>query len=63
MNYRYYIANSFGEIYAYKRLKSAINCAYRLARSGIFGMFRDAQSDIVFTHVDPLSAWYEGIQP
>lgn len=53
MNYRYFISNSYGEVYAYKRLKSAIKCAYRLAGYGMFGMFHDVQSDIVFTHVDP----------
>lgn len=63
MGYRYYIASSYGEVFPYKRLKSAIKRAYRLAAYGMFGMFHDSCNDITFTHIDPLSAWYEGIQP
>lgn len=62
MIYRYFVATSYGEVFAYKRLKSAIKRAYILARWGMFGMFHDTQTDTVFTHIDPLSAWYEGMQ-
>ena len=63
MNYRYFVSSSYGEVYKYKQLKSAIKRAYSLAGWGMFGVFHDAQTSTIFTHIDPLCAWYEGMQP